>query len=117
MSRKKRLFPADAFRSVLGFTFRHWSRQPARIALICGLVIASTLAEVMVPLFSGRIVDAIAGSDNTALGAALFALLYNVVGSYGPTFALMAAFPVAGTVAVLRGVRRTGESEVLRQSA
>jgi len=51
------------------------------------------------------------------VGPALFALLYNVVGSYGPTFALMAAFPVAGTVAVLRGVRRTGESEVLRQSA
>ena len=45
MSRKKRLFPADAFRNVLGFTFRHWSSQPARIALICGLVIISTDAQ------------------------------------------------------------------------
>ncbi|WP_338722131.1 ABC transporter ATP-binding protein [Devosia sp. XK-2] len=71
MSRKKLDFRADAFRNVLGFTFRHWQDQPARIALICGLVIASTLAEVMVPLFSGRIVDAIAGSDGAATSDAL----------------------------------------------
>jgi ATP-binding cassette, subfamily B, bacterial len=60
MSRKKLDFRADAYRNVLGFTFRHWARQPGRIALICLLVIADTLALVTVPLFSGRIVDAIA---------------------------------------------------------
>ena len=60
MSRKKLDFRADAYRNVLGFTLRHWARQPGRIGLICLLVITDTLALVTVPLFSGRIVDAIA---------------------------------------------------------
>jgi ATP-binding cassette subfamily B protein len=65
MSRKKFDFRADAYRNVLGFTFRHWAHQPGRIALICLCVATDTLALVTVPLFSGRIVDAIAtgGAD------------------------------------------------------
>jgi ATP-binding cassette subfamily B protein len=66
MSRKKLDFRADAYRNVLGFTFRHWARQPGRIALICLFVITDTLALVTVPLFSGRIVDAIASGGSTA---------------------------------------------------
>ena len=71
MSRKKLDFRADAYRNVLGFTFRHWAGQPARIALICALVITDTLALVMVPVFSGRIVDAIAGAQASAADDAL----------------------------------------------
>lgn len=71
MSRKKLDFRADAYRNVLGFTFRHWSFQPGLIALICVLVIAGTLAEVMVPVFSGQIVDAIAGGQTSAGSEAL----------------------------------------------
>ncbi|MCW5720497.1 MAG: ABC transporter ATP-binding protein [Devosia sp.] len=67
MSRKKFDFRADAFRNVLGFTFRHWHHQPGRIAIICAIVITATLAEVMIPMFSGRIVDAIAGPPTSAL--------------------------------------------------
>jgi ATP-binding cassette, subfamily B, bacterial len=66
MSRKTFDFRADAYRNVLGFTFRHWGKQPRRIGLICLLVIADTLALVTVPLFSGRIVDAIANGGATA---------------------------------------------------
>jgi len=70
MSRKTLDFRADAYRNVLGFTFRHWARQPGRIALICLLVSIDTLALVTVPLFSGRIVDAIAnGGANASAGA------------------------------------------------
>ncbi len=69
MSRKKLDFRADAFRNVLGFVFRHWATQPRRIALIAGLVIVSTLAEVMIPLFSGQIVDAITSAANTEAAA------------------------------------------------
>ncbi|KKB13098.1 multidrug ABC transporter ATPase [Devosia geojensis] len=65
MSRKKLDFRADAFRNVLGFVFRQWGTQPRRIALIGGLVIVSTLAEVMIPLFSGQIVDAITNASNS----------------------------------------------------
>jgi ATP-binding cassette subfamily B protein len=64
MSRKK-LFQADAFRNVLGFTFRHWAKQPWRAALIGLLVLAATLAEAFSPIFAGRMVDAVAsGSGN-----------------------------------------------------
>jgi ATP-binding cassette subfamily B protein len=66
MSRKKLDFRADAYRNVLGFTLRHWGRQPGRIGLICLLVITDTLALVTVPLFSGRIVDAIANGGGNA---------------------------------------------------
>jgi ATP-binding cassette subfamily B protein len=69
MSRKKLDFRADAFRNVLGFVFRHWTTQPRRIALIGGLVITSTLAEVMIPLFSGQIVDAITNASNSEQAA------------------------------------------------
>ncbi|UYN99269.1 MAG: ABC transporter ATP-binding protein [Devosia sp.] len=70
MSRKKFDFRADAYRNVLGFTFRHWANQPGRIALICLFVITDTLALVTVPFFSGRIVDAIAtGGSNAASSA------------------------------------------------
>lgn len=70
MSRKKLDFRADAYRNVLGFTFRHWSGRLPLVTIICVLVITSTLAEVMVPVFSGQIVDAIAGvSSGGAEGA------------------------------------------------
>jgi ATP-binding cassette subfamily B protein len=63
MSRKKRAFPADAFRNVLGFTFRHWARQPWRAAFIGLLVLAATLAEAFSPIFAGRMVDAVASGS------------------------------------------------------
>ncbi len=71
MSRKKLDFRADAYRNVLGFTFRRWASRPAIIAVICVLVIVSTLAEVMVPVFSGQIVDAIAGGQTSAASEAV----------------------------------------------
>ncbi|MGO8023467.1 ABC transporter ATP-binding protein [Rhizobium leguminosarum] len=63
MTRKKLDFRADAYRHVLGFVFLHWRHRPVLVGIIIVLVIASTLAEVMVPVFSGQIVDAIAGSN------------------------------------------------------
>ena len=96
MSRKKLDFRADAFRNVLGFTFGHWRGQPARIVLICGLVIISTLAEVMVPLFSGRIVDAIAGSDSSATADALRA--FAVVVGLGLTSVVLRFFIFHGII-------------------
>ena len=49
-----------AFRSVLGFTVEHWRHQPARLAVIMAAVLFSTLADVLTPLYSGRLVDAVA---------------------------------------------------------
>ncbi|MBO9590192.1 ABC transporter ATP-binding protein [Devosia sp.] len=96
MSRKKLDFRADAFRSVLGFTFRHWARQPKRIALIAGLVMVATIAEVLVPMFSGRIVDAISGGQNTALNDAVRA--FAVVAALGVTSVVLRFFVFNGII-------------------
>ncbi|MEI2298613.1 ABC transporter ATP-binding protein [Ensifer sp. MJa1] len=65
-----------AFRSVLGFTWVHWKRQPLRISVILAMVLLSTLADVLTPLYSGRLVDAVvsgAAADQLAWDAALAA--------------------------------------------
>ena len=49
-----------AFRSVLGFTLEHWRHQPGRMTGIMAAVLLSTLADVLTPLYSGRLVDAVA---------------------------------------------------------
>ncbi|HYE00764.1 MAG TPA: ABC transporter ATP-binding protein [Alphaproteobacteria bacterium] len=63
MPRLKLDLRADAFRSVFGFTFRHWRRQPGRIAAIALCVLLFTVADVLTPLFAGRLVDAVAGGS------------------------------------------------------
>ncbi|TIU09144.1 MAG: ABC transporter ATP-binding protein, partial [Mesorhizobium sp.] len=67
---------AGAFRSVLGFALSHWRRQPWRLSLIMGTFLLSTLADVLTPLYSGRLVDAVASSaaaDDVAWNAAMAA--------------------------------------------
>jgi ATP-binding cassette subfamily B protein len=96
MSRLKLDFRADAFRNVLGFAFSHWGKQPRRIALIAGLVIVSTLAEVLVPLFSGRIVDAITGGGDAAMSGALQA--FTVVVALGLTSVVLRFFIFHGII-------------------
>jgi len=54
-----------AFRSVLGFTIEHWRLQPVRLAIIATAVLLSTLADVLTPLYSGRLVDAVASGAAT----------------------------------------------------
>ena len=54
-----------AFRSVFKFTGAHWRRQPGRVAIIMVAVLVSTLADVLTPLYSGRLVDAVAGGAAT----------------------------------------------------
>ncbi|KUM28180.1 multidrug ABC transporter ATP-binding protein [Mesorhizobium loti] len=76
MTRFKIDLRASAFRSVLGFTFGHWRRQPWRLSLIMAAFLLSTLADVLTPLYSGRLVDAVAssaGADEVAWHAAMTA--------------------------------------------
>ncbi|TDY39007.1 ATP-binding cassette subfamily B protein [Paraburkholderia rhizosphaerae] len=49
----------QAFRSVLAFVFAHWFRQPVRVSVIAALALCGALADVMTPLFAGRLVDAL----------------------------------------------------------
>ncbi|VCU69636.1 Putative multidrug export ATP-binding/permease protein [Pigmentiphaga humi] len=76
MPSKKSDLRGQSFRTVLGFTFRHWGRQPWRILLIIAAVLLSTGATVLAPLYAGRLVDAVASgpaSDAQAWHAALTA--------------------------------------------
>jgi ATP-binding cassette subfamily B protein len=80
---------AGAFRSVLGFTLGHWRRQPWRLSLIMATFLLSTLADVLTPLYSGRLVDAVAsgaGADEVAWNAAMAA------------FSMLVALALAGVV-------------------
>lgn len=56
-SRKKK---SPAIGAVLSFVFRHWRNQPVRLSVVAGGLIAAAAADVFMPLFAGRLVDAVA---------------------------------------------------------
>ena len=64
-----------AIRVVIPFVFRHWLEQPARAAVVAGGLLGATAADLFMPLFSGRLVDALTqgASDPAARRAALIA--------------------------------------------
>ncbi|WP_202305070.1 ABC transporter ATP-binding protein [Mesorhizobium sp. L-8-10] len=75
-----------AFRNVFGFTAAHWRGQPGRLVVIALAVLLATLADVLTPLYSGRLVDAVAGgaaSDAAAWNAALAAFVMLVALALG----------------------------------
>ena len=71
---KSRVEGSQVLRSVLSFTLGHWA---TRKGLLIGIALAmslSTLTEVIVPLFAGRLVDALARGP-TATDAAIAAFV------------------------------------------
>jgi ATP-binding cassette, subfamily B, bacterial len=64
-----------AIRVVLPFVFRHWLNQPLRVATVAGGLLGATVADLFMPLFSGRLVDALThgAQDPVARSAALSA--------------------------------------------
>jgi ATP-binding cassette subfamily B protein len=77
MKALRRVGRADAFRAVLGFTFAHWRRQIGLVSVIAGAVLVATAADVLLPVYAGKLVDAVAlGGDRIeARDAAIFALV------------------------------------------
>jgi len=116
MVRKKLDFRADAYRNVLGFVFRQWTHRPALVGSIILLVVASTLAEVLIPVFSGRIVDAIAGG-NSADGAIR---AFVIVAALGLTSVVLRWFIFDGiirlTLRIMADVANSGFHRVQRFS-
>ena len=51
---------AAPFRNVLGFTFGHWRRHPLLLLWVCGGMLLSTLADVLMPIYAGKLIDAVA---------------------------------------------------------
>ncbi|MDR6870680.1 ATP-binding cassette subfamily B protein [Bosea sp. BE125] len=75
MSRQTQTGRPEPFRAVLGFTFRHWARAPSRVAFVVATVMVATAADLFMPLYAGRLVDAVAGERTAGLGIALHALV------------------------------------------
>ncbi|WP_083615079.1 ABC transporter ATP-binding protein [Paraburkholderia sp. SOS3] len=70
MADRKTAQGTQAFRSVLAFVFAHWWQQPARVATVAAFALCGALADVMTPLFAGRLVDALsAGAASVAAKA------------------------------------------------
>jgi ATP-binding cassette, subfamily B, bacterial len=67
----------NVMRDVLAFLFRHWRREAWLVTAIALSMIVATIADLFMPVFAGRMVDAIAMHDGThrqALRTALSAL-------------------------------------------
>jgi ATP-binding cassette subfamily B protein len=79
-----------AFRNVLTFTFQHWRKQPVRVGAIMLVALSSALADVLTPLFAGRLVDALSAG---AAGTAARAVAAHAAGS---AFGALIALGIAG---------------------
>jgi ATP-binding cassette subfamily B protein len=62
---------AEPFRAVLTFLWRHWCRHPALLAVTLAGMSLATMADVLVPVFAGQLVDAIARAPETGRDEAL----------------------------------------------
>lgn len=60
----------QTFRNVLGFTFRHWSRQPWRVGAVALAALLGALADVLTPHYAGQLVDALAHDATSGNAAA-----------------------------------------------
>ena len=96
VSRKK----SNVIRDVLAFLLRHWRREAWLVAGVAFSMIVATIADLFMPVFAGRMVDAIAmhnGTHRQALRAALSALA---------TMLLLGGVLVAGRHLSLMGISR-----------
>src|SRR5260221_642061 len=50
---------ARTFHDVLGFAWRPWQRQPWLVPGIAAAMMAATVSDVLMPVFAGRLVDAV----------------------------------------------------------
>jgi ATP-binding cassette subfamily B protein len=62
---------AEPFRAVLSFLWGHLRRHPAMLLGVMGGMALATLADVLVPVFAGRLVDAVARAGESGRDAAL----------------------------------------------
>ncbi len=69
-----------AIRVVIPFVFRHWLQQPGRAAVVAGGLLGATAADLFMPIFSGRLVDALTlGTSDAAARQAAFVAFGGIV--------------------------------------
>src|SRR5229473_2685503 len=90
----------NVMRDVLAFLFRHWRREAWLVTGVACSMVVATVADLFMPVFAGRMVDAIAvhgGNHRQALHAAISALA---------TMLLLGGILVAGRHLSLMGISR-----------
>ena len=90
----------NVMRDVLAFLLRHWRREAWLVTGVAVSMMTATIADLFMPVFAGRMVDAIAihsGTHRQALHAALTALA---------TMLLLGAVLVTGRHLSLMGISR-----------
>jgi ATP-binding cassette subfamily B protein len=106
---------ADSIRRVLDFTFRHWAGQRGRAVFIGLFITAATVTEIFVPLFAGRLIDALA-ADRRDTALTLFAAM----AALGLAMVLLRHIAWAGivpfTLRMMRGVTEGAFHRVQRFS-
>src|ERR1700735_2738282 len=91
---------SNVIRDVLAFLLRHWRREAWLVTGVAFSMIVATIADLFMPVFAGRMVDAIAMHTTThqqALHAAVSALA---------TMLLLGGVLVAGRHLSLMGISR-----------
>ncbi len=88
---------SQALRNVLFFTLRHWGRRKVAIAGIALTISLATLTEVAVPVFAGRLIDALM-LGRAAAGEAVDAFVIMMV--LGLVMVVLRHFAWAGMVPV-----------------
>src|SRR5271155_1588775 len=90
----------NVMRDALAFLFRHWRREAWLVIGIALSMVVATIADLFMPVFAGRMVDAVAmhaGTHRQALHAALSALA---------TMLLLGGILVTGRHLSLMGISR-----------
>ncbi len=57
---KSRVEGSRVLRNVLVFTLRHWAERKWLVFVVAGAMMLATLTEIIVPVYAGRLVDALA---------------------------------------------------------
>jgi len=90
----------NAMRDVLAFLFRHWKREAVAVTGIALSMTLATAADLLMPVFSGRLVDAIA-AHTAARASAAHAAMQAIAVMAGLGAVLMAA-RYAGLIGITR---------------
>ncbi|WP_208621869.1 ABC transporter ATP-binding protein [Bordetella genomosp. 12] len=112
----------QTFRNVLAFTMRRWIRQPWRLSVVAAMALLSAGADVLTPLYAGRLVDAlVAGSpgEQAVWHAALTAFWMLVALGVGGTLLRQIAFRniIPFTLTLMHGMASDAFHRVQRLSS
>jgi ATP-binding cassette subfamily B protein len=103
----------NAFRDAMLFSMRHWRRQPLLLGAMCLAVAGWTASDLLMPVYAGKLIDAVASTPLTRDAArsaavsalvAMIALGFALVGLRHLTFLVIIRFTLRIMADVARDV-------------